>query len=434
MRIALLNPPARLTYNPEMPATYPLGLLSIAAVLEKAKHNVKIFDFVKQPSWKIIENQIHTYAPDIVGIKCDTIARINALRLAKLAKKINPKTVTILGGPHASAQYEHLLRSRFVDIVAIGEAEETIKELVDAISTKRSLKSVKGIAFKNGGGKTKDRPLIKDLDSIPIPAYHLLDFNIYKDNRNRYDFHIMTSRGCPFSCQFCDVPIVWGKMFRQHSVERIIKEIKELKKYTSDFKLYFHDDFMDIRSNRNKQLFNRMIEENLLIKWTMRTRVDSVDFPSLMLAKKAGLERISYGIESGSPKILNNINKQITKEQIINAFRWTKKAGIETTCTLIIGNPGESKATLKETRQLLKRIRPNAVYNAPACIFPGTPLEELAVKQGLFSRDFWIYDNPFPAYTGAMKRKDLLRTCKSFGQPNRLLAWINRKLSSALEI
>lgn len=427
MKILLINPPFSVRFNPEMSVSYPLGLVSLAAVLEKKGYEVKIFDFLRENNWKKIRNRIKNYTPYIVGIKCDSDTRLEAFRLAKLCKTLDKSTKVIFGGPHSTVLYEQVLQNSSVDVVIIGEAEHTIVELVQTFHQNKDLRKVKGIAFMKNNHVIKNQPrqLIQNLDSLPLPAYHLLDLKLYADKRNNYDFHIMTSRGCPFSCQFCNVPVVWGSKFRAHSAKRVIEEINLLKSLSSKFKLYMHDDYFDLRSKRNIELFREIIKEKIDIEWTIRTRVDCVDYSSLRNVKKAGLEKISYGIESGSPKILKTINKKITTQQIIDVFKWTKKAGIIPTCTLVIGNPGETTETLMETKKLIKIIKPAAVYNHSATIFPGTPLEQLAIKQGIFSRDYWLSNNSFaPVYTGAMSKERIMYYRRNFCQPFSLRRWM----------
>lgn len=363
MKTLLLNPPLLdlTTYgkNPVYQYSAPLGIAYLAAVLGKQGYPVEAIDLYYK-DWDEIKHIVLQTKPQVVGITCLTEQRENARRLAALVKDISPEIKVIMGGTHASLMYEQILQHWDVDVVVIGEGEKTILELLEAYQTKQALSTVKGIAYKEGSriSKSPVQEIIKDMDSIPFPAYHLFDLDGY----DRYGpagkdtpfISIMTSRGCIGRCIFCSVSRVWGKQYRWRSAKNVVDEIELLVKNYQREWINFVDDIFTVNQKRVIELCKEILVRGLKIQWDCETRVDCVAPEMLEWMKKAGCQLISYGVESASPEVLSAINKKTTPQEIETAFKITRAVGIKTNLLLMAGNPEESEASINQTGTLLE--------------------------------------------------------------------------------
>jgi radical SAM superfamily enzyme YgiQ (UPF0313 family) len=407
MKVLLINPPL-----PWKSSTmHPLGLGYIAAVLEKNGYKARVVDMFDY-GWDEVEACIRQESADIVGVSCLTNARSNSLRVAKIAKEISPLTKVILGGPHASFMHKQILEHYPVDAIVIGEGEVTALELIRAFEDGRSLSGVLGIAFKQNGKiiKTEDRPFIEDLDSLPFPSHQQFDFNRYKKEGvdvNKYMVDIITSRGCPFECLFCSSCKFWGKSWRFRSSKNIADELQLLKDNFGIEAFNFSDDIFTIRKDNVIALCKEIIERNLGVTWFAQSRVNCVSKEMLEWMKRAGCKTIAYGIESGSPRILKVINKDITVEQAIEAFRITKEAGLNADAFFMVGNPGETEETVRQTCALIDRIQPHHIVVSVTVVYPESKLCELAKQNHLLNDDYWLGDKPAPAYTAQWSESKL---------------------------
>lgn len=382
---------------------HPIGLGYIAAVLEKNGYPARAVDMFDY-NWDKVEDCLRQESADIVGISCLTNARTNSLRIAKIAKELNPKTRVVLGGPHASFMYRQILEYYPVDVVVIGEGEITALELIRAIETDSSLSAVKGIAYQENGrvAVTESRPFIKDLDSLPFPSHQQFDFKRYEKEGVDVDkqlVDIITSRGCPFKCLFCSSCKFWGKTWRFRSIKNIVDELEFLKRNYAINAFNFSDDIFTMRQDNVIALCKEIIERRLKISWFAQSRVNCVSYQMLEWMKKAGCKTVAYGIESGSPKILKTIDKDITVEEAIEAFRITKEVGLNADAFFMVGNPGETEGTIKETCALIDKIQPHHIVVSVTVVYPESGLYELAKSNNLLNDDYWLTDNPTPAYT-----------------------------------
>lgn len=386
-------------------ASYPMGIAFIGTVLEKKGHEVKVFDFSFEDSKKILlklEKIIISEKPDIVGLSSMTANRTSSFKLASLTKKINPDIKVILGGVHPTIMYEQILKKIPIDFIVIGEGEETMLELVDLIEKKKDIskfKDVKGIAFKLKGEiiKTEARPFIKDLDTLPIPNHLYFKDRILKEKL----FYLNVSRGCPFACTFCSSSIHWGRVVRRRSPKKVIEELKLLKKQFPEINhVNFNDDEFLVNHKWVKEFCHLLKKENLNIEWVCGARVTSINDEIIKLIKSAGCQRISLGLESGSPKMLKYMNKQITLEQTKKAFDICKRNGMSTLVNLMVGLPGENSKTINETISFIKNLPVDFLYMPSVYhVFPGTKTYELAKEQGFISDDYWLTSKIVPFYT-----------------------------------
>jgi radical SAM superfamily enzyme YgiQ (UPF0313 family) len=322
----------------------------------------------------------------------------------------------ISGGPHASFMYEQVLSNSEVDIIIIGEGEHTVVELARAVESGGDLQKVKGIAFKDNGRifKTEKRPWIQDLDSIPFPSrkhfqvarYQSSEYWMDKSLRKMKKTHIVGSRGCPFGCQFCSTSYFWGRVSRKRSPKNVVDEIELLS--SQGFKMiWFCDDILTLNQDWCVEICKEIVRRQLDIAWYASTRADCVSKNVLAWMKKSGCCFLSYGVESGSPLILETINKGMTVDQVIRAFDLTREVGIRVGMSLMVGNPNESDRTIKETISLIARTKPDAVEASLTQIYPNTPLYRLAKEKGMIDDDFWLTEGPAPPYDAELTLETL---------------------------
>lgn len=391
-------------------ASPPLGLLYLAAMLEKENFEVKVVD-VYDFTFKEIEKVIVKEKPDIVGIPCFTETRIVALKLAGLVKKINKKTIVVFGGAHATFFPEQILSNYSqVDFLVLGEGEFVFLELVKLLSSNKPVVNVHGIAFRENG-RIKIVPpqkMIDNLNSLPFPSHHFLDFDRYPPagldivdwkKCGKKHASIITSRGCPYRCSFCSTSAFWGFHYRWRSPKNVVNEIEMLYKKFGISYISFADDTFTAKMDRAIEICKEIMKRNIKIEWSAATRVNFVNKDVLEWMKKSGCWSIFFGVESGSQKILKNIRKHATIEQIINAFNLCKEIGIQAGMGLMIGNPGEDENTINETIKVVKKIVPDTLATEILTIFPNTEIYELAKSKRFIDDSYWLTDKAAPFFT-----------------------------------
>ena len=408
MEILLVNPPPhRRTYTYY---THSLGLASIAAVLEENGYKPKILDFFRDSSWKKINRILEKEQPDVVGITCLTNIRMNALKVAEIVKTIHPQTIVVMGGAHPSVMYEQILEQDPVDIIVIGEGEITFLDLVETIKGNKPIHTVKGIAYKMNGKvlRTEPRPYIEDLDLLPTPSYHHFQLT-ENDPKGRFLIKdVALSRGCPFHCSFCASSNVWGHSYRTRGVKRAVDDIEAILEKSFRSEITINDDSFGLDEERAIEFCQEILSRELKLNWTAKTRVDCISEETLHWMKKSGCNGISYGVESGSQEILKNINKRITVDQIVRTFKLTHQVGIRCEATIMVGNPGETAQTIKETERLLSIIEPDHIWVCFTAVYPGTGLYELAKSEGFINDEYWLSDLVAPIYTRSIPFKKMV--------------------------
>ena len=401
MKIVLVNPPVTKeerygTLAPAGSYAPPLALCSLTAVTSKIGYETTIIDSqVEGLDHEDTLNRIRATSPQVVGITSTTSTFLSAAELARIIKRENKDTVVVAGGVHVSAlPEESLLKFKDIDIAVIGEGEETIAELLPVIKDKGSLSSVKGIAFRNNEKVvfTESRPLIKDLDTIPLPLWTLLpDFpNAYnlqaQSVANFPSTSVCSSRGCTGKCTFCDRR-VFGNRLRAHSAEYVIAMIKDLYCNYGIRDIQFEDDNFMLFRKRFLKICEMLKKEKLKITWSCQARVDMVDFEILKKMKEAGCWMILYGVESGSQKVLDLMRKGISKEKIEKAIDITHKAEILCKGFFITGFLNEDGSSLKETYEFIKKNRLDDISLHYFTPFPGSKAYEIVDKFGTVKGD-----------------------------------------------
>lgn len=415
MHVTLVNPPYPAGAHHHAPFI-PLGLLYLAAVLEENKVDVDIIDCqASHLSLEKVHWEIEKRKPDVLGVTSTTLTYKSALKVVKLAKEVNPEVYTILGGPHATFWDENALREcKQLDCVARGEGEGTIIELVQCLRDKGSLSKILGITYRKGEEivRTPDRPLIENLDELPFPAYHLMPIEELRKS-GELIFPIITSRGCAFWCDFCTAVRMFGRKYRTRSPRKVVDDVERLVNEFAAEEVTFCDDIFTLDQARAEAICREIQRRRLKVRWTCGTRVDMVSKELLRLMRDAGCVGIWFGVESGAQQMLDEMHKGISLEQTIQAFKWAREAGLRTLAQVILGYPGETRETMLQTIKFVEKISPDEVgwYNV-ATPFPGTPLYEIAEKNGWIKvRDFDKYDTVKPVIeTPWLSMKDLRKT------------------------
>ncbi len=373
----------------------PIGLAYIAAALEKAKHKVKIVDAEAEDMGKDDLQQVaKDYNPELVGISVTTWTFRKGKEIARYIKKALPDVPIVVGGPHLASFPVETMEYKEFDFGVIGEGEITICELVDRLENQIDFSDVEGIAYRKDGGVivTKPREYIKNLDELSIPAWHLLPINKYKDilTRRNHFASIISSRGCPFNCTYCDPDGRFGRWFRTRSPENIMQEMELLYNEYGIHEICFYDDTFTANKERILELCNKLINRDLDIIWECRTRVDCIDEELIKKMSAAGCYRIRFGIESGNEEILKVLKKRITKKQTTQAFKWTKNEGIETLAYFMLGSPEENEETLQNTIDFALELKPDYVLFSPTrTIGQGSELFKWAAEKGYTDADYW---------------------------------------------
>lgn len=378
----------------------PHSLLSIAAPLHKEGDKIKIIDQRVDREWKKNLTEAVKQNPICVGISSMTGTQIYfAIGIAKIVREFSDGKVPIVwGGPHPSILPEQTLGSDYVDIVCIGEGDVTFREIVKAIKENRPLRSIEGIGFKDGANIVINPPAplidIEELLPVPWELINVEDYvhpDMYLKRSRTLDIG-QTSRGCPFNCGFCCSASLRMRKWRAMSVEKSLKVIIEpVKRFNLDG-VWIRDDEFYIDRERANKICERIVRENLNIRWyTSGTRVDVFNKASdeqTALLKKSGAHVLKFGAESGTDRILKLVNKGITVEETLKANLKTKQHDITPAYALMAGFPTETFAEIGNTIDLifkLKKDNPKAQFETIAIYtaLPGTPMYELALRHGL---------------------------------------------------
>jgi len=368
---------------------YPINLGYIAAILRENSHKVKMIDFNVMNQKKCL-TFFRKYRSELVGVTAMTNSIHNARNIISEIKKINEKTITVLGGVHASAlPIKTMKEIKDLDYLIFGEGERTILDLIEHIIDKKDLSSVNGLVFRKNGKiiKNKPRDLIEKLDTIPYPARDLVPLKLYAKAHVSRGFsrkemkiiEIMTSRGCPNRCIFCAGHINYGYRVRFRSYENIIGEIKEcIEKYAITH-ISIEDDTFTLNKPLVRKLCNFFKESNLT--WSCYSRVDTVNYDLLKLMAESGCKKIAFGIESGNSIILKKIKKGITIPQAIRAIKDAKKAGIRyVECNFILGvHIDETLEDINDTIKLIYQLMPDVLALNIMCPYPGTEIYKMMI-------------------------------------------------------
>ena len=396
-----------------------LGILLLAAVARQKGWSVSVLEAAALnlgPGEALA--RIEAERPEVLGISTTTLSVFHAHELAEAAKKALPGLRTLIGGPHVSAvPLETMERFTAFDLAVVGEGEQTLSELLDAFAEGGSLEGVRGIVRREGGAPRVNppRPFLKDLDRLPPPAWDLLEGFPRRyapapfKTRRLPAASLVTSRGCPNKCIFCDRS-VFGARCHGHSAAYVTEMMEDLHRRHGVREFAFEDDTFVTFGRRLREICEGLIASKAGFSWTCLGRVDHVSPENLALMKRAGCWQVSFGIESGSQAILDAIGKRVTLEQIRDAVRMTRKAGILAKGFFIVGHPGETRETLEATVRFALELPLNDLSVTMLTPFPGTELYDRAAEFGAFDDDWRRLNLLTPVFVPeGLIAEDLLR-------------------------
>jgi len=375
MRVLLINPYYPISETPSPP----LGLAFLAGALESAGIHVQILDLVVFPySRHHIKQIISEFDPHLVGATAVTMNFSHAASVLEDVRSLAPNVLTVMGGPHVSfCAQETLTDCPQIDVIVVGEGEETIVELARSYQNRQSWNRIKGLVFRTRDGivSTAPRDPIANLDELTDPARHLIPLGRYR--ALGLPISITTSRGCPFECIFCVGRKMVGAKVRYRSPGKVVDELAYIN--SLDFhQINIADDLFTASKKHCLAICDEIIHRQLDVQWTSFARVDTVSKSLLKRMKQAGCTAVSFGVESGSPVILKTIKKKITLEQVINAVELCNQVGITPQASFILGLPGENEHTLQETVTFAERLKSMGVLHGYHLLapFPGTDVRE----------------------------------------------------------
>lgn len=411
-KILLINPAMAQLYKEakikaSVPYYFPLNLLMVSTPLIENDHEVRLLDLNQHTNTnEAVISSLKEFIPDYVGITFTTPLYTQSLEVISLVKDFKKDVITLAGGTHITSDCRDTMRNSKIDIAVLGEGDFKLLEIVES----KNIKTLKGIAYKENGQIiiNEKENFIKDLNIIPFPAMSLIERDRYMlphtVRRQNPVFPIETSRGCVYDCVYCN-KTTFGKNFRVKSPDKVIEDFKRI--ISLGYKeIHIVDDGFTTNIKRAKEICELIIKEELkiFINCGNGIRVDRIDLELLTLMKRAGIYRVSLGIESGSQKILDNVDKNIKIEDYEKAVKMFREVGIETLAYFMFGLPGEEEKDLKETIKFAKKLRPDVAKFSITTPLPSTPLFNDWKKKGYilstnwddygFYREKKVYEHP----------------------------------------
>jgi len=400
MRVLLLRPAAE---KKSMSRVLPLGLLAIGSVLKRAGHKVKILDLrISNSPDRELKKTMVSFNPQVVGIGVMTIESKYGFADAAKVKEINPETTIILGGPHCSHEPRFILNDPNVDLMVSGEGDNTIVELIQALEEKTDISKIPGIAYKNNGTyiRTAERPVIKDLDNYN-QEYDLIDLERYFNFQSSMDFFpvfrnkrfvpLTTSRGCPFKCTYCHD--IFDKSIQYRSTEAVLEEMEYLLNTYGIREFHIIDDIFNLNMKRAKLLMKAIIKRNLNIHISFPNglRADFFDDELIDVMQKAGVYRLALGIESGSQRIQDMIQKDLDINILENVVEKLTRARMSVHGFFMLGFPGETRKEMEQTIDFACNLGLTTANFSLATPYPGTDLRQTFIESR--ERNFEDFSN-----------------------------------------
>ncbi len=394
MRVLLINPPSNLKkmlgkFEKLMEPMPCIGLAYVASMLERNDIEVKIIDaYAENMGIKNIVNiVIKKFKPDVIGISSLTPTAYTTIKLIEKIKKYNRNIKIVLGNLHSNLFATDMLQ-RGADIIIKGEGEYSTVEVLKALENGMELGKIDGIVFKEKGQiiETPSRPLIKDLDKLPYPAWHLFPYKKYRalpfTNLKRPIIGVLASRGCPYKCIFCSRGYL-KSIYRMRNAKKVVDEIEfSIEKYGAK-QIAFMDLIFPLTKRQGLDFCDEMVSRgiNKKVLWTTETRVDKIDRELLEKMKEAGCGRLMFGIESGVQELLNKVKKNFSLEDVRKAVRLTHEVGIKTVGFFMLGLPDETREMSIRTIEFAKKLDLDFAKFAITTPFPGSELFDLALKE-----------------------------------------------------
>jgi len=400
MNTLLINPPWQILRDSNVwkgvsSVMPPLGLAWLAASLEQDGHVVRILDANAEGfDLKDIMRWIAEHGPfEMFGLTSTTPLIKNALTIARAARVAYPTARIVLGGVHPTVLPDEVLAESAVDCVCRGEGEVTARELAAGLP----FEQIKGLSWRRDGVvvHNPERELIHNLDSLPMPAYHLLPMAKYRPAagaaKRTPATSLLATRGCPGRCTFCYR--IFGQRLRYRSGIKVAAEVRHLQDRYGIKEICFYDDTFTAVKKETRAFCREVIDTKMDLTWSCFTRVDAFDEELFRLMKEAGCHQVMYGVETPVPEILRNINKKFTAEQVERVIVATKKIGLDVRATFMLGNPGDTEATLEENIRFAIKLDPDLALFNITTPFPGTVMFDWAEANGfLLTKDWADYD------------------------------------------
>ncbi|HZO08876.1 MAG TPA: radical SAM protein [Myxococcota bacterium] len=394
MRVLLVNPSYPFEEFPRLLVTLPY----LASALRAEGHEVEILDLLLARTTRAkVEARMQRFRPELVGITSVTLNHHIASRIATWVRECDPRVPIAMGGPHVSFEIDGSFRDLpALDFIGIGEGEHTMVELARALGGRMDLRDVRGLAFRDGDAivRTPARPLEDDLDELPTPARDLVPLARYL----AFDSHasVVTSRGCPYECVFCSAPAWTGRKVRYRTPSLCVDEMEDLARLGFT-EITIEDDLFTLYRKHFLAVCGELERRNTGLRWNAFSRVDTINPEIVATMARAGCQAICFGVESGSQELLDVAKKNSDLAKVREAMRMAQGAGITALASFIIGLPGETEATLRQTVAFAESLREEfgALYGfhilAP---FPGTEVRDRAEEYGLeiLTSDWTRYD------------------------------------------
>jgi len=391
MRILLTNPPSQNALNHVVGIrSPPVGLAYLASVAEAAGHEVSIIDSLTMGlSNEEVVRQAIEADPDVLGVGVTAIGYDDAMRIVSGVKARLPPVHAVVGGPLVSfTDQQTLAGCRAVDSVVRGEGEETFQQLLEAVDCGAEPAGIRGLTYRRNGEvlRNEDRPFIKDLDTLPLPAFHLLPMERYfLEEGHRYGCMI-TSRGCPHRCIFCASSNLFGKRWRFRSPENVVAEMAYLRGRFGVEHVEILDDTFAVSARRAEAICDLLIDQAPGLQWTASARTGSLTQRLADKMKAAGCCSVFLGFESASQEVLDSLGKGLRVEDAWETVAILRRAGILVIGAFIIGCPQDTDQTIRETIRFARALSPNYAQFTLLTPFPGTPLYDQAKARG------WLRD------------------------------------------
>lgn len=373
-----------------------IGMLVLAALARRHGHEVRIFDAKgsgETPDH--VAREILAFAPDVVGFSATTISVTNAGRIAERVKAAAPRTITVVGGAHVSAVPERTLRAfPALDYGIVGEGERSFFELLDALGGGADPSACAGLAYRRGDDVVANprAAYLADLDALPLPAWDLVPGFPHRFQPSLFSYRkspvatLVTSRGCPFSCAFCDRSTS-GKLGRYHSTESVLAHCRHLVGLGVRH-VIFYDDLFTVKKKRVVELCEAFLDAGFDFSWSCNSHPNLLDADTLRLMHRAGCWQIAYGIESGSQRVLEVVKREVRLPRMRETLRMTRDAGIRTKGYLMIGHPTETLETLEETAEFLRVVELDLCQVTKFTPYPGTLAYPTIHAHGTFTEDW----------------------------------------------
>lgn len=351
----------------------PLGISILAAILEGKGHEVRLFD---DSIRELDEIKDAMRWAEVVGISSLTPNARRARELGKICRDEIGR-FTILGGPHPTTNPEFFLEAGAADICAQGEGDNTLPEILDHYQDPEKWEDIEGITYMKDGEifATPRRALVKDVDALPLPAYHLWDIPEYMRLMVNPGVTAITSRGCPYACTFCDAEMT-PRQYRSMSVDKTVDLLEHILRTYNPPQIILFDDLFTIQRKRVIAICKEIVKRDLSFEWLCESRVDTMDFEMLRWMKKAGCVKIAYGLESGSPEMLVTMKKGVTLDKIRAGSKVNREVGMYFKFFVLYGFPSETRRDHQMTEDMVKETRPDSVCVAILQPIPGTAVFE----------------------------------------------------------